>query len=178
MTLNLFQLDNRIRMLMLSELRYDLARNNLHISPYLSGQGVHDFASLLQEAIENGDETTLADALDQKRRIARTAHRRRPKDGYGIVTIPVNAAEMIAEDTFNRYYIRAICLRALADGIEEVIVYRAKSVQSPRPQSEELVETAVDPAELLRDLREHTGEATEMGIPGGPNSGISIHLPQ
>ncbi|MCL4265318.1 MAG: hypothetical protein KJ069_19035 [Anaerolineae bacterium] len=39
------------------------------------------------------------------------------------------------------------------------------------------METAVDPAALLADLREHTGEDTELGIPGGPNSGISVHLP-
>lgn len=177
MGLNLLHLDRRTRMLMLAEVRCDLKRNNFHISPYLSGQGIHDFADLLKIAIREGDEESLAEALNQKRRIARTANRRRPSDGYTIVTVPVNAAEMIADDTFNRYYIRAICLRALADSLNEVIVYRAKPVGSPRAQSEELVETAVDPAELLQDLRVNTGENTMMGIPGGPNSGISVHLP-
>jgi len=72
---------------------------------------------------------------------------------------------------------RALCLRALADGLDKLIVYRARPVQEPRPGSEELVETAVSPAALLEDLRQHTGEQTDMGIPGGPNSGISVHLP-
>jgi hypothetical protein len=162
---------------MLQELEYDLARNQLYISPYLSGQGVHDYAELLREAIEKGDETTLAEALSQMRRIDRTAHRRLPQGGYNIVTTPSNAAEMIADDAINRYYIRAICRRALAEGIDQVIVYRAKPANSPRPRSEELVETAVHPADLLQDLQQHTGEETEMGIPGGPNSGISVHFP-
>lgn len=177
MGLNLLHLDRQTRMLMLAEIKYDLNRNNFHFSPYLSNQGVHDFADLLRIAAREGDEKSLTEALNQKRRIARTAHRRRPSDGYTIVTIPANAAEMIAEDTFNRYYIRAICLRALAEGLKEVIVYRAKRVSSPRARSEELLETAVDPAKLLQDLRANTGEVTEMGIPGGPNSGISVHLP-
>jgi hypothetical protein len=177
MSLNLLQLDDETRTLMLQELEYDLARNQLHISPYLSGQGVHDYAQVLREAIEEGDETTLAAALSQMRRIARTAHRRLPQGGYNVVTVPSNAAEMIADDAFNRYYIRAICRRALAEGLDQVIVYRAKPVDSPRSRSEELVETAVNPADLLEDLQTHTGEETEMGIPGGPNSGISIHFP-
>lgn len=177
MSLNLLHLDNRTRQLMLAELHSDVMCNNLHISPYLSGQGIHDFASLLHEAIRDGNERTLAQALEQKKRIARTDHRRRPSNGYSVVTIPANAAQMIAEDAFNRYYIRAICLRALATGANQVVVYRAKTVQDPRPRSEELVETAIDPARLLEDLREHTGEATELGIPGGPISGISVYLP-
>jgi hypothetical protein len=177
MTLNLLNLDDQTRAFMLEEVEYDLARNQLHISPYLSGQGIHDFASLLREAITDGRETTLAEALSQKRRIARTADRRLPEGGYTIVTVPSNAAEMIADDTFNHYYIRALCRRALAEGHEHVIVYRARPAESPRPRSEELIETAVSPAELLDDLRQHTGEEPKMGIPAGPNSGISIHLP-
>lgn len=175
MSLNLLNLDGRTRVLMLEELDYDMERNQLHINPYLSGQGVHDFANLLREAMEEGDETHLAEALNQKRRIARTAARQRPSGGYTTVTVPANAAEMIADDAFNRYYIRALCRRALDDG-QQLIVYRAKAAHSPRPRSEELVETTVDPAMLLDDLRQHTGEETEMGIPGGPNSGISVHL--
>ncbi len=177
MSLDLWQLDEQTRLFMADEFERDLSLNQLHISPYLSGQGIHDFENLLRQAIEHGDETTLADALRQKGRVARTGHRRQPKGGYSIVTVPQQAAEMIAEDAFNRYYIRALCRRALAQGIEEVVVYRAKPVVSARPHSEALLETTVDPAELLADLREHTGEETDLSIPGGPNSGISVHLP-
>jgi hypothetical protein len=159
------------------EMTYDLSRNHLHISPYLSGQGVHDYPNLLREAITHGDETTLADSLGQHRRITRTNPRRQPQGGYNLVTVPANVAETIAEDAFNRYYMRALCRRALEDGVEQLIVYRAKAAQAPRARSEELVETAVDPAKLLEDLRAHTGEETQLGIPGGPNSGISVRLP-
>ena len=58
-----------------------------------------------------------------------------------------------------------------------MIVYRARPAENPRPESEALVETTVDPFDLLADLRAHPGEATELGIPAGPNSGISVRLP-
>ena len=178
MSLFLANLDPRTRALMLEEVDYDIARQQLHISPYLSGQGQHDYENLLRQAIESGDETTLAARLSEHRRIARTAHRRKPEGGYAIVTVPHNAAETIAESEFNRYYIRALCRRAIEENIEELIVYRAKPVREPRAESEELVESTVNAQALLEDLRKHTGNTPpEMGIPGGPNSGISVRLP-
>ena len=178
MALYLANLDERTRALMLEEVEYDTARHELHISPYLSGQGQRDYENLLREAIEFGDEESLAEKLAEHRRIARTAHRRKPDGGYTIVTVPHNAAQTIAESEYNRYYIRAVCRRALDEGIEELVVYRAKPVSNPRVESEELLESTVDAGKLLRDLREHTGdEAPQLGIPGGPNSGITVRLP-
>lgn len=163
---------------MLEEFTYDVERQRLHISPYLSGQGQHDYENLLREALESGDPATFAARLSEQRRIARTAHRRKPEGGFTIVSVPHNAAQTIAESEFNRYYIRALCRRAIEDGIDALIVYRARTVQEPRPESEALVETTVDPRALLEDLRAHTGdEPPQMGIPGGPNSSISVRLP-
>jgi hypothetical protein len=162
---------------MLEELAYDQDRHQLYISPYLSGQGINDYPHLLREAIEQGDDETLATELRQHRRIARTAHRRKPRGGYNIVTVPNNAAEVLAQDAFNRYYIRAVCRRALEEGLSEVVVYRARPADSPRPVSEMLVETTIDPATLLADLRAHPDETPELGVPAGFSSGLSVHLP-
>jgi hypothetical protein len=177
MTLFLVDLDKRTRQLMLEEMEYDTARNQLHISPFLSGQGQRDYPNLLREAIENGDETTLSAALNEQRRIERAMPRKQQKGGFQLVAAPYTAADTVAESEFNRYYIRALCRRAIEDGIPELIVYRARPTENPRPESEELVETTVDPAELLADLRAHPGQATALGIPAGPNSGISVRLP-
>ena len=178
MALNLIDLDERTRELMLAELAYDEERNQLHISPYLSNQGVHDYPRLLRLALAEGDPETLAAMLSEQRRIARTGHRQKPSGGYAIVTVPQNAAEMLANDAFNRYYIRAVARRAVESGLDQVIIYRARRAEEPRPESEELIETAVDAAALLDDLRQHTGpEGSKLGVPGGPNSGLSVHLP-
>ena len=178
MALNLENLDDRTRQLMLDEVDYDVSHNQLHISPFLSGQGQRDYVNLLREAIQNGTDESLAQNLRTRRRILRTLPRRQPKGGYSIAATPQNAAEVLAESEFNRYYIRGLARRAIEDGIDELVVYRAKPARNPRPESESRVETTFSPEELLQDLRAHPGdEPPALGVPSGPNSGLSVRLP-
>lgn len=178
MALYLENLDERTRQLMLAEMDFDIANNQLHISPLLSGQGQRDYPNLLREALQSGNDDTLAESLRAHRRLIRTLPRRKPTGGYSIAAAPENAAQVLAEGEFNRYYIRALARRALEDNIPELVVYRARPARSPRPESEARVETAVSPAELLEDLRAHPGdEPPRLGVPSGPNSGLSVRLP-
>jgi len=127
-----------------------------------------------------GDEVTLAERLRGTGRLREIEHRRSPR-GWGRfheVRVPYTAAETLAEGEFNRFYIRGLCLRALAEGIAKVVVYRAKSVSDPRPESLRLIGRPVDAEALLNDLRIHSGEEEPaMKVPGGPNSGLSVQLP-
>jgi hypothetical protein len=170
-------LDDRTRHLMLDEMNLDVSQNRLMISPYLSGQGVHDYPQLLKDAIENGNDDSLAAALQQQRRLLRSYTRRTPGHGYATVSVPHNAAQIIAEDEFNRYYIRALALRAIETGVHELVVFRAKPVEQPREQSEALLETTLNPNDVLNDLRSHPGETPSLGVPAGPGSGLSVRLP-
>jgi len=178
MALYFENLDKRTRQLMLEEVEYDMAHNQLHISPFLSGQGQRDYVHLLREAIQSGDDETLAANLRAHRRISKTLPRRKPKGGFAIAGTPENAAQVLAESEFNRYYIRALARRAIEDGISELVIYRAKPVSKPRPESESRLETALSPEELLDDLRSHPGdEPPALGVPRGPKSGMSVRLP-
>ncbi|HEX6270436.1 MAG TPA: hypothetical protein VFZ43_09385 [Anaerolineales bacterium] len=178
MALYFENLDERTRQLMLDEMEYDISHNQLHISPFLSGQGQRDYANLLREALDSGNDETLAQRLREQRRILRTLPKRKPKGGYSISATPENAAQVLAESEFNRYYIRAIARRAIEDGIQELVIYRAKPVSQPRPESEARIETTLSPEELLEDLRSHPGdEPPALGVPSGPNSGLSVRLP-
>lgn len=177
MSLFYVNLDERTRQLMLDEMEYDIAHNQLHISPFLSGQGQRDYANLLREAIQSGTDETFAQELRAHRRITRTLPRRKPKGGFGIAAAPSNAAEILAESEFNRFYIRALARRAIEDGIPELVVYRAKKAVQPRAESETLVETAIPAQDLLDDLRSHPDQPPTLGVPSGPNSGLSVRLP-
>jgi hypothetical protein len=177
MPLYLENLDGRTRRLMLEELDRDIDNNLLYISPYLSGQGVLDYPNLLRQAIKTGNDVTLAQSLLRLRRLERSYNKRKPGGGYTIASVPANAAEVIAESEFNRYYIRALARRAMEDGIPELVVIRAKPVRQPRPESDALVENTIDPEALLSDLRAHPGERPQMGVPAGPGSGLSVRLP-
>ena len=177
MALFYYHLDDRTRQLMRDEMEYDIAHNQLHISPFLSGQGQRDFANLLRQAIESGSDETLEKELRAHRRITRALPRRQRTGRYGIVATPTNAAQILAEGEFNRYYIRALALRAIEDGIPELVVYRAKRVRRPRAASEALVETTLPPKDLLDDLRTHIDQPTTLGVPAGASSGLSVRLP-
>jgi len=178
MALYFENLDDRTRQLMLDEMDYDIANNQLHISPFLSGQGQRDYTNLLREALQSGTDETLMQSLQEHRRILRTLPRRNPNGGYSIAATAENAAQVLAESEFNRYYIRALALRALEDGISELVIYRAKPLTNPRPESEARIETSLPPQELLEDLRSHPGdERPTLGVPSGPNSGLSVRLP-
>src|SRR5574342_935117 len=158
MALYLENLDDRTRQLMLDEMEYDIAHNQLHISPFLSGQGQWDYPDLLRKAIKKGNDTTLGKDLQARRRIVRALPRRKPKGGYIIAATPENAAEVLAESEFNRYYIRGLARRAIEDGVEELVIYRAKPAKNPRPESEARVESTISPQDLLDDLRAHPGD--------------------
>jgi hypothetical protein len=177
MALTFHNLDDRTRQLMLEEMEYDIAHNQLHISPFLSGQGQRDYVNLLREAIQSGDDETLTKSLRAHRRINRTLPRRKPEGGYMIAATPANAAKLLAEGEFNRFYIRALARRAIEDGIPQLVVYRAKRVRNPRPESEALVETTLPPNAVLADLRAHPDQPPTIGVPSGPNSGLSVRLP-
>jgi len=178
MALYLENLDDRTRQLMLDEMDYDIEHHQLHISPFLSGQGQRDYENLLRDALQNGNDETLAQSLREHRRILRTLPRRNPNGGYSIAATAENAAQVLAESEFNRYYIRGLAPRAIEDGIPELVIYRAKPAKNPRPESEARVETTISPQDLLDDLRAHPGdEPPALGVPAGPNSGLSVRLP-
>jgi hypothetical protein len=94
-----------------------------------------------------------------------------------IVAAPSNAAQVLAESEYNRFYIRALARRAIEDGIDGLVVFRAKAVEDPRPESEALIESTFSPQDLLMDLRSHPDQPPTLGVPSGPNSGLSVHLP-
>ena len=105
-----------------------------------------------------------------------TIEPRHTKKGIISSRIPSNANEILAEGEFNRFYIRALCRRVIAEKINELEVFRAKQVSSPRLESESKIGMKIDPNKLLKDLRENIGIDTVLGLPAGPNSGLSVKI--
>jgi len=173
-----FDLDARTRKLMADEMELDRAADTLYMSHRLSPRGQADWPDLLKEAIRSGTDVSLADSLRINGRLNTTEQKRKPKGGFTVADVPITAPETLAEGEFNRFYARAICLRAIEDNIESVKVYRAKQVTSPRSASEAKIGTSVNAQALLADIRNSPGVEPALGLPPGPNSGLSIQLPQ
>jgi len=170
-------LDEKTRQLMLLEIERDILEGSLYVSDNLNPHGQRIYPDLIKAAAKDEDDVTFATAI--RRELNAYEKPRKLKSG-GFSKPPimrVNAHEMLAEGEFNRFYIRAICLRAIEDGVPEVIVYRAKPVEHARAESEQKIGKGVAPEALLRDLRAHPGIDTALGLPQGPNSGLSVYLP-
>lgn len=168
-------LNDTVRTEMVREIRSDIARRALYQSGRLSVRGRADWPDLLVDAAESGTTETLAAELRKSGRLATAEISHRNGKPY-TKAVPSNAAETLAEGEFNHFYMRAICAIALSRGQADVAVYRAKGVTTPRAESVSLVGSSIDAQALLDDLRAHTGVDGALGIPPGPNSGLSVHL--
>ncbi len=175
--MNFVNLDDTTRPYMLQEVESDIAAGRLYLSRRFTDKGMQDYPALLREAVSQRDAEWLAQQLSIENRM-RPAELSHSRTGTAYVKrTPFSDHETAAFGEYNRYYIRGLCARAIAEGIKEVIVYRALEVAQERGTSASLIGSSVDPAILLADLRENIGKGTRLGIPSGPNSGISVKLP-
>ncbi len=167
MSLTLENLDAPTRAHMLAELERDLVPPpRLYVSPRLSEHGVARYPGLLREALTNGSAASLTTALEQPGILKITE-----SDGG---RMPRNAAALLAQAEFNRYYIRGLCARLLDERGGDVEVYRARPSSRPRPESQARIGQRIDPAALLDDLRDAAGR--ESALLPGVNSGLSVRI--
>lgn len=172
----LANLDATTRLRMIAEINTDIDGNVLYISPRLSERGRQDYPQLLLDAAEHGDPASLAAELRVSDRLNSTETTTRKGKTYP-KQVPFDAPETLADGEFNRFYARGLCVRAIEANIKYVVVYRAKDVTNPRPESEAKVGQSIDATMLLADLRTNIGIEPALGIPPGPNSGLSVRLP-
>lgn len=146
---------------MLAELQRDIASGVLYYGVNLSKPGKAKWPELLKQAIDEHDDDWLAQKLTVRGMM---------------ITIEKYKAVMLAEGEFNRFYVRGLCVRTISEGSSAVIVCRAKSVSDPRPESRALIGKRISAEALLQDLRTAQGKKPAFGVPGGPNSGITVRL--
>lgn len=176
MVLSLENLDARTRELMFKEFELDMGKGVMYLSPRLNDIGAKKYPGLLRQAIIDGNDSTLASNLLGNDCFKSHVQRKTKGGGYTMARIPIDAHQTLAEGEFNRYYIRALCRRALEDQCGDIEVCRVKEVTVPRPESVAKIGQIVDPNKLLEDLRVNVGIDTAFGLPAGPNSGLSIRI--
>lgn len=171
-------LDGPTRQGMEQEVDRDVAGGTLYLSPRLNANGRARWSALLKEAARNHNEAWLADQLRTGGVLNTHEERRTPKGGTTTAQVPITAPETLAEGEFNRFYARGLCLRAMAAGIAEVEVYRGKAVAAPRAESQAMLGKRIRAETLLNDLRVSQGVEPALGLPPGPNSGLTVRLPK
>jgi hypothetical protein len=149
-----------------------------YMSPRLTEEGQAAWQSLLEEAMQNGNDDWLARAILHRGFIRLREQYTRDGITRWRNVNREQAAQQLAEGEFNRYYLRGLCLRAQAEGQDTLSVYRGKEVHQPRPESEQKIGTRIAVDMLLQHLRTNDFVTIEaaLGIPGGPNSGLTAKL--
>jgi hypothetical protein len=170
-------LDEKTRECMIKELQLDISNGSIYYSKRLNQTGLDNWIQLLSEAIKKFDDNWLQSQI-QNNGYLKTQEQRIRKGVPYLVQIPFTAAETLAEGEFNRFYARGLCLRSINENIHEVEVYRGKPVQNPRFESELKIGKIISAIDLLNDLRTSQGFEPALGIPPGPNSGLTIRLPK
>lgn len=165
-------LDEQTRLNMISELEFDI-RTGLFYEPLsMTASGMISYKRLLKECFENGTPETLQQKL--------TSSFFREKDRNGR-KIPSNIRETIAFSDFNRYYVRALLLRALSED-KKLCVYRAKQVMNERKESRLAVNKVYfdkrqigQMLSIFRDYRKLFTMKPQHELLK-PNSGLSLRL--
>lgn len=140
---NFTNLDTRTRELMCSEIQSDIEEGKLYKSESLNTRGSQMYEEFLLRAVYDGDDELFAKLLA-------------PNTYFNTTDLQPGAAKLLCQNEFNKYYIRAICLKVIALGVDTVVVYRAKPTDHPQPEVEAKVGTFITASELLADLRANT----------------------
>ena len=133
-------LDEDVRQLMINEIDHDIINEQLYFSRKFNGTGKLMYAHLLKQAIIFGNEKTLTHAL--KLYDCFEAH------------VPETAHEAFAENAFNRFYMRAACVRAFENG-EPFKIAHLPSSDCSRTASETVIDKAAHLKSLLECLRKN-----------------------
>lgn len=167
-------LDQQTRELMISEINTDIEKGLLYFSKRFNDTGRKLYAKLLLDSVSSGDEETLANSLKSNNCFAEK-EARNGKNGVTYAKIPETASQTLAESEFNRFYIRGLALRAIASS-QTLTIYRARHSDNPRTESEIMIGQKILADKVLNDLRINIGVDTALGLPVGPNSGLSVKL--
>jgi len=126
------ELNNTSRKFMLEEFQTEQKSGNPYISPRLSSLGRDQFPKIMEEAIKNGNEVTLENALSNPTFWNPTETYERNGKSYTRSIDPQNAARQLALSEFNTWYTHGIARKLLEEKIEMCEVYRAESAIQPR----------------------------------------------
>ena len=173
MPLQYENLDPTTRRLALAELDEDLSTGAFHVSERLRPTAVQEYQRLLHDALRYYDDLWLEERVNDL--LVDFEPRRTPSGAQTTAKVPEMAARMLAESDFNRYYMRGVAQRALAEDRSVVEVYRARLSLEPRPESAEIEGRRVPAQEVLDYLRGSPDANTSLPI-ARPNSGLSVRL--
>lgn len=160
---------------MLAELEADLADGSLYRSPQLSDDGLRQYHCLLRAALLAGTDDSFAEALSAQDAVRPPSRWQHPRE-VGPVEALADATIRLAEREFHRFYIRGLCRRALDEGVETLVIYRARPPDSGRAPADAMIGVRIAVGSLLEDLRGTFRSLPPHGLPQCRDPGLSVRF--
>jgi hypothetical protein len=161
---------------MLAELDADVEAESLYRSPQLSEAGLCHYHRLLRHAIESGSEASFAATLAALGAVRPPSRWQHPKE-VGPAQALADATFRLAEREFHRFYIRGLCCRALEQGINLLVIYRARPTDEGHRPADSMIGLRIDVRSLLEDLRGAFRSLPPHGLPQCRDPGLSVRFP-
>ncbi len=172
---NFENLNSQTRSFMLEAIEEAEKTSNIYYSTRLNEAGKKQWVPLLKQAASEKNEHWLAFRLEENQLLKSFEGAQKPSGGYSTKYVPNNASLTLAEGQFNRFYILGLCKLARSKGISELIVYRAKTTQSKRSESESIINSKISIDNIETQLKDVNASFQSKLVQ--PNSGISMKLP-
>ena len=176
MSLDLVNLDACTRRYMLAEFDADVATGILYRSPQLADDVEQEYQQLLRAALEHGTVASLAVELTRWGAV-RPPGRWQYVKGTPPEDVPMAAASLLAEREFHRFYLRGLCRRAIDQGVQTLVIYRAKPAVAGRATADGMIGIRITAGSLLEDLRGTFDSWPPNGLPQCRDPGLSARLP-
>jgi len=160
---------------MLAELEADLASGTLYQSPQLTEEGLRLYESLLRDAILSGTEESFAEALRACDGIRPPNRWQHPRE-VGALEALAALTIRLAERELHRFYIRGLCCRALEQGVDTLVIYRARPADPGRAPSNAMIGVRIAVRSLLEDLRGTFYSFPPHGLPQCRDPGLSVRF--
>ena len=165
-------LDDITLLIMITELERDFKNGLFYIPKSIKPDFVCTYKRILKASFEKGDVNSL------RRDLIPNFFKTRDINGK---KIPSNIRDMVAFSEFNRYYARAILVRAI-DENKSVTIYRARKSVNERAESKQSIHknyfTKGSLEHMLAVLRDYNvlfSGKVDIGFMQ-PNSGLSLKL--
>lgn len=165
-------LDDTTRLIMITELEMDLKNGLFYVPKSIKPDFVCAYKRILKANFEKGDVSSL------RRDLIPNFFKTRDINGK---KIPSNIRDMVAFSEFNRYYARAVLVRAI-DENKTVTIYRARKSVNEREESKQSIHknyftkrTLEQMLAVLRDYRVLFSGKVDIGFMQ-VNSGLSLKL--
>lgn len=165
-------LDETTRLVMIRELDLDLSNGMFYEPVSIQKSFIPTYKQKLKASFEKGNAESLKSSLSMD------MFKSKDKNGR---KIPKTISEMLSFSDFNRYYIRALIVRAINEE-KSLIVYRAKQSANARMESKYAIGKIYSDKvqlqhilEIVRDYRKLFSLNPPLEFLK-PNSGLSLKL--